>query len=79
MFGYSGEVYAERVESSQSDRFDAVAMRAVEKMPLAVFAVPSTLNRYLILLDGKIRIGVPTPAPELALGRIRSPCRTPSR
>jgi 16S rRNA (guanine527-N7)-methyltransferase len=45
------EVYAGRVETMPApDRFDAVSMRAVEKMDLAIPVAVERAKRYLILL-----------------------------
>jgi len=45
-----GEVYDGRVEAMPERRFDAVAMRAVEKMDLAIPLALQRVKRYLVLL-----------------------------
>lgn len=45
-----GEVYDGRVETMLERRFDAVAMRAVEKMELAIPLALPRVKRYLVLL-----------------------------
>jgi 16S rRNA (guanine527-N7)-methyltransferase len=51
VLGLSGEVYDGRVEAMPEQlRFDAVAMRAVEKMALAVPVAVERAKRYLLLL-----------------------------
>jgi 16S rRNA (guanine527-N7)-methyltransferase len=45
-----GEVYDGRVETMPERRFDAVTMRAVEKMELAVPLALQRVKRYLVLL-----------------------------
>ena len=45
-----GEVYDGRVETMPERRFDAVAMRAVEKMELAIPLALERVKRYLVLL-----------------------------
>jgi 16S rRNA (guanine527-N7)-methyltransferase len=45
-----GEVYHGRVETMPERRFDAVAMRAVEKMELAIPFALQRVKRYLVLL-----------------------------
>ncbi len=45
-----GEVYDGRVETMPERRFDAVAMRAVEKMELAIPPALERVKRYLVLL-----------------------------
>jgi 16S rRNA (guanine527-N7)-methyltransferase len=45
-----GEVYDGRVESMPERQFDAVAMRAVEKMDLAIPLALQRVKRYLVLL-----------------------------
>jgi 16S rRNA (guanine527-N7)-methyltransferase len=51
VLGLNGEVYDGRVETMPEQcRFDAVSMRAVEKMELAIPIAVERLKRYLILL-----------------------------
>jgi 16S rRNA (guanine527-N7)-methyltransferase len=51
VLGLKGEVYDGRVEAMPEQlRFDAVAMRAVEKMALAVPVAVGRAKRYLLLL-----------------------------
>jgi 16S rRNA (guanine527-N7)-methyltransferase len=51
VLGLSGEVYDGRVEAMPDQlRFDAVTMRAVEKMALAVPVAVGRARRYLLLL-----------------------------
>jgi 16S rRNA (guanine527-N7)-methyltransferase len=45
-----GEVYDGRVETMPERRFDAVALRAVEKMDLAIPVALQRVGRYLVLL-----------------------------
>jgi 16S rRNA (guanine527-N7)-methyltransferase len=45
-----GEVYDGRVETMPERQFDAVAMRAVEKMDLAIPLALQRVKRYLVLL-----------------------------
>jgi 16S rRNA (guanine527-N7)-methyltransferase len=45
-----GEVYGGRVETMPERQFDAVAMRAVEKMDLAIPLALQRVKRYLVLL-----------------------------
>jgi 16S rRNA (guanine527-N7)-methyltransferase len=45
-----GEVYDGRVETMPERRFDAVSMRAVEKMDLAIPLALQRVKRYLVLL-----------------------------
>ncbi|MEA2543642.1 MAG: rRNA (guanine527-N7)-methyltransferase [Acidobacteriaceae bacterium] len=45
-----GEVYDGRVETMPERRFDAVAMRAVEKMDLAIPFALQRVKRYIVLL-----------------------------
>jgi 16S rRNA (guanine527-N7)-methyltransferase len=45
-----GEVYDGRVETMPERRFDAVAMRAVEKMDLAIPVALQRVKRYIVLL-----------------------------
>jgi 16S rRNA (guanine527-N7)-methyltransferase len=45
-----GEVYDGRVETMRERRFDAVALRAVEKMDLAIPLALQRVGRYLVLL-----------------------------
>jgi 16S rRNA (guanine527-N7)-methyltransferase len=45
-----GEVYDGRVETMPERRFDTVAMRAVEKMDLAIPVALQRVKRYLVLL-----------------------------
>ena len=45
-----GEVYGDRVEAMPERRFDAVTMRAVEKMDLAIPLALQRVERYLVLL-----------------------------
>ena len=45
-----GEVFDGRVETMPERRFDAVAMRAVEKMDLAIPFALQRVKRYLVLL-----------------------------
>jgi 16S rRNA (guanine527-N7)-methyltransferase len=45
-----GEVYDGRVETMPERRFDAVAMRAVEKMDLAIPFALQRVRRYIVLL-----------------------------
>lgn len=45
-----GEVYDGRVEAMPERRFDAVTMRAVEKMDLAIPLALQRVKRYLVLL-----------------------------
>jgi 16S rRNA (guanine527-N7)-methyltransferase len=45
-----GEVYDGRVEAMPEGRFDAVAMRAVEKMDLAIPFALQRVKRYIVLL-----------------------------
>jgi 16S rRNA (guanine527-N7)-methyltransferase len=45
-----GEVYDGRVETMPERQFDAVAMRAVEKMDLAIPLALQRVRRYLVLL-----------------------------
>lgn len=45
-----GEVYDGRVETMPERRFDAVAMRAVEKMELAIPFALQRVKRYMVLL-----------------------------
>lgn len=50
VLGLRGEVYDGRVETMPEQlRFDAVTMRAVEKMDLAIPVAAKRLNRYLVL------------------------------
>ena len=65
--GVPGKVYAKRVETlPAADRFDAVAMRAVEKMPAAIRIALRCLDRYLILLTTeRSEFGYRTLVPEL--------------
>jgi len=48
-----GEVYDGRVETMPEHGFDAVAMRAVEKMDLAIPLALQRVKRYLVLLTTK--------------------------
>jgi 16S rRNA (guanine527-N7)-methyltransferase len=50
VLGLEGEVYDGRVETMPERTFDAVAMRAVEKMDLAIPFALQRLKRYLVLL-----------------------------
>ncbi len=51
VLGLKGEVFDGRVEAMpDQDRFDAVAMRAVEKMALAIPLAVERAKRYLLLL-----------------------------
>jgi 16S rRNA (guanine527-N7)-methyltransferase len=51
VLGLGGEVYDGRVEAMPEQfRFDAVSMRAVEKMALAVPVAVERAKRYLLLL-----------------------------
>ena len=51
VLGLNGEVYDGRVETMPEElRFDAVSMRAVEKMELAIPIAVRRVKRYLILL-----------------------------
>jgi 16S rRNA (guanine527-N7)-methyltransferase len=51
VLGLNGEVYDGRVETMPGElQFDAVSMRAVEKMALAVPAAVARAKRYLLLL-----------------------------
>jgi 16S rRNA (guanine527-N7)-methyltransferase len=51
VLGISGEVYNGRVESVPPDRrFDAVSLRAVEKMSLSIPIAAQRAARYLVLL-----------------------------
>ena len=50
VLGLEGEVYDGRVEAMPERRFDAVAMRAVEKMDLAIPVALQRVKRYLVLL-----------------------------
>jgi 16S rRNA (guanine527-N7)-methyltransferase len=67
VLGISGDVHAGRVESlSEKRRFDAVSMRAVEKMPLAIPIALEHVDRYLILLaTEKSAVGYQKLAPGL--------------
>jgi 16S rRNA (guanine527-N7)-methyltransferase len=51
VLGLNGEVYDGRVETMpEQRRFDAVSMRAVEKMELAIPIAVKRVKRYLVLL-----------------------------
>jgi 16S rRNA (guanine527-N7)-methyltransferase len=58
VLGISGEVYGGRVESMPLDRrFDAVSMRAVEKMELSIPVAARRAARYLVLLTTQNSLG----------------------
>jgi 16S rRNA (guanine527-N7)-methyltransferase len=50
LLSLEGEVYDGRVETMPERRFDAVTMRAVEKMDLAIPLALQRVKRYLVLL-----------------------------
>jgi 16S rRNA (guanine527-N7)-methyltransferase len=51
VLGLKGEVYDGRVETMpEEQRFDAVSMRAVEKMKFAIPVAVERIERYLVLL-----------------------------
>jgi 16S rRNA (guanine527-N7)-methyltransferase len=62
-----GEVYDGRVEAMPERKFDAVAMRAVEKMDLAIPLALQRVKRYLVLLTTErsgLARGTPLPGLE---------------